>query len=132
VSIAFWCIFAALCAPYVLVLAARSEPKPAEFAKDPRASSEGLGGWHRRAYLAHLNAFEAVPAIVAAVMVAELTHAPRHIIDTIAVAFVLFRALHAAFYIADKPMARSLAFRLSLACIVGLFGVAAVLGRAQV
>lgn len=127
--ISFWCILAVLSAPYILALASRWEAKRNDSGRDPRALSEGLAGWHRRAHLAHLNALEAVPAIIAGVMVAEFAHAPRPYVDAIAVAFVLFRLLHAVFYVADMPNARGQVFRLGLACIVALFIVAAACGR---
>jgi uncharacterized MAPEG superfamily protein len=128
-TIAFWCVLAALLAPYILSVAARSQVPRAGYVQDPRAYSENLTGWHRRAHLAHLNAFEAVPAIVAGVMVAEFSHAPRAYIDALALAFVAFRAMHAACYLADKPMLRSHAWRLGILCVIGLFVVAAVYGR---
>jgi uncharacterized MAPEG superfamily protein len=130
-TIAFWCVLVALLAPYFLSLAARSQVSRAGYVGDPRGYSERLTGWHRRAHLAHLNAFEAVPAIVAGVMVAEFAQTPRTYIDSLAVAFVVFRALHAACYIADKPMLRSHAWRLGFICIVGLFVVAGVYGQTQ-
>lgn len=128
-TVAFWCVLVALLAPYVLSVAARSQSSRAGYVEDPRAYSERLAGWHRRAHLAHLNAFEAVPAIVAGVMVAEFAHAPRTYIDGLAVAFIVFRAAHAFCYIADWPMLRSHAWRLGIICVIGLFVVAAVYGR---
>jgi uncharacterized MAPEG superfamily protein len=128
-TIAFWCVFVALLAPYILSVAARSQVTRTDYVDDPRAYSERLAGWHRRAHLAHLNAFEAVPAIVAAVLIAEFVHAPRIYVDALALAFIVFRVLHAVFYIADKPMLRSHAWRLGIICIIGLFVVAAMYGR---
>lgn len=130
VTIAFWCILVALLAPYLLSVAARSEASRADYVDDPRAYSERLTGWRRRAHLAHLNAFEAVPAITASVVVAELAHAPRLPIDALALAFVAFRVLHAACYMADWPMLRSHAWRLGILCVIGQFVVAAVYGAA--
>lgn len=129
-TVAFWCVLVALLAPYILSVAARAQTSRASYVEDPRAYSERLTGWHRRAHLAHLNAFEAVPAIVAGVMVAEFTHAPRAYIDALALAFIAFRAMHAACYIADKPMLRSHAWRLGIICVIGLFVISAVYGRA--
>ena len=129
-TVASWCVLAALLAPYILSLAARSQTSRAGYVKDPRAYSEHLTGWHRRAHLAHLNAFEAVPAIIAGVMVAEFAHAPRTYVDALALAFVAFRVLHAVSYIIDKPMLRSHAWRLGIICVIGLFVIAAVYGRA--
>lgn len=128
-TIAFWCVLVTLLAPYFLSLAARSQVSRADYVEDPRAYSERLTGWHRRAHFAHLNAFEAVPAIIAGVMVAEFAHAPRAYVDALALAFIAFRTLHAAFYIADRPVMRSHAWRLGIICIIGLFAVAGVYGR---
>lgn len=128
-TVAFWCVLVALLAPYILSVAARSQTTRASYVKDPRAYSEHLTGWHRRAHLAHLNAFEALPTIIAGVMVAEFAHAPRSYTDALALAFVVFRVLHAVCYIIDKPMLRSHAWRLGILCVIGLFVVAAVYGH---
>ncbi|HEY9736120.1 MAG TPA: MAPEG family protein [Trichocoleus sp.] len=127
-SIAFWCILAVLLAPYILSVLARSQVSRPDYVGDPRAYSEGLTGWHRRAHLAHLNAFEATPAIIAGVMVAEFAQAPRGYIDALAVAFVGFRALHAVCYLADKPMWRSHAWRMGILCVIALFVAATLYG----
>lgn len=128
-TVAAWCLLAVLLAPYFLSVAARSAVSRAEYIHDPRGYSQSLTGWRQRAHLAHLNAFEAVPALIAGVMVAELAHAPRSYIDTLALAFLAFRVLHAAFYITDKPVLRSHAWRLSIICVIALFIVSAVYGQ---
>lgn len=127
--IAWWCVLACVLAPYFLSLAARSQAPRAGYVQDPRAYSDTLTGWRRRAHLAHLNAFEAVPAILAGVTVAELAGAPRLHVDGLALAFTGFRAFHAALYLADRPMARSHAWRLGILCVIALFVDAAVFGR---
>jgi uncharacterized MAPEG superfamily protein len=126
---AHWCLLVAVVAPGVLSVLARSQVTVRDYVASPRDYSESLTGWHRRAHLAHLNAFEAVPAILAGVLVAELAHAPRLWIDVLAGLFVAFRIAHAAFYIADRPLLRSHCWRLGMVCVVGLFVVAAVHGR---
>jgi uncharacterized MAPEG superfamily protein len=128
-TVAFWCILLAVLAPYLLSVAARSQAARADYVDDPRAYSERLAGWHRRAHLAHLNAFEAVPPFVAGIMVAEFTQVPRGLIDALALAFVAFRAIHAGCYIANMPMLRSHAWRLGFICIIGLFIVSATYGQ---
>lgn len=128
-TVAAWCVLAVLLAPYFLSIAARSAVSRGEYISDPRAYSQSLTGWRQRAHLAHLNAFEAVPAIVAGVMVAEFAHAPRGYVDALALAFVAFRAMHAACYIADKPVLRSHAWRLGIICVIALFVVSAVYGQ---
>jgi uncharacterized MAPEG superfamily protein len=127
--IAYWCILVCVLAPYFLSVAARSGVARSRYVDDPRAFSEQLTGWRRRAHLAHLNAFEATPAILAGVVVAELAGAPRLHVDALALAFVSFRLLHALLYIADKPVLRSHAWRLGILCVIALFVDAAVYGR---
>ena len=127
--IAYWCILAVVLAPYFLSVAARSQAPRSGYVRDPRAYSESLSGWRKRAHLAHLNAFEAIPAILAGVTIAELAQAPRSHVDALALAFLVLRVLHAAFYIADKPMLRSHAWRLAILCVIALFVDAALYGR---
>ena len=127
--IAYWCVLAAVLAPYFLSVAARSAVARSAYVHDPRAYSAALSGWRKRAHLAHLNAFEATPAILAGVVIAELMQAPRLHVDALALAFVLARALHAVLYLADKPMLRSHAWRDGILCVIALFVDAAVLGR---
>lgn len=127
--IAYWCIFICVLAPYFLSVAARSEVARSHYVDDPRAFSERLSGWRRRAHLAHLNAFEAAPAILAGVVVAELSGAPRSHVDVLALSFVAFRVLHALLYVADRAVLRSHAWRLGILCVIALFVDAAIYGQ---
>lgn len=131
-TIAHWCVLAAVLAPFLLSVLARSQARHADYVADPRAYSDTLNGWHRRAHLAHLNAFEALPGFIAGVMVASFTHAPQAWVDGLALAFVLFRLTHALLYIVDQPIWRSHAWRLGMICVVGLFVVSAVAGRSHI
>ena len=127
--IAYWCVLVVVLAPYFLSVAARSQVARSAYVQDPRAYSDTLSGWRKRAHLAHLNAFEATPAILAGVVIAELAQAPRTHVDALAIAFVLARVLHAALYVADKPMPRSHAWRAGILCVIALFVDAAIYGR---
>ena len=127
--IAYWCVLACVLLPYFLSVAARSAVSRSDYVQDPRGYSESLSGWRRRAHLAHLNAFEAVPAILAGVVMAELAQAPRVHVDALALLFVVFRILHAVLYIAGKPMLRSHAWRLGMVCVIGLFVDGAIYGQ---
>ena len=127
-AIAYWCLLVVVLLPYFLSVAARSAAGRADYVADPRAYSDGLAGWRRRAHLAHLNAFEAVPGFVAAVLVAELMHAPRAQVDVLAIAFVVLRILHGMLYIIDRPMLRSHAWRFGILCVIALFVIAAING----
>lgn len=125
-AIAHWCVLVCVLMPYFLSVAARSERSRSEYVRDPRAYSDALTGWRRRAHLAHVNAFEATPAILAGVVIGELAGAPRLHIDILAAAFVVFRVLHAVLYIADRPTLRSHAWRLGIVCVIAMFIDAAV------
>jgi uncharacterized MAPEG superfamily protein len=128
-SIAMWCMLAAVLAPYLLSVLARSNARRPAYVQDPRAYSETLTGWRRRAHLAHLNAFEAVPGFVAGVLAAELLQSPRAWVDGLALAFIAARVLHGIFYIAERPMLRSHSWRLGILCVIGLFVVAGMHGE---
>jgi len=128
-AIAYWCLLVVVLLPYFLSVAARSAAGRGDYVADPRAYSDQLEGWRRRAHLAHLNGFEAVPGFLAAILVAELMQAPRIQVDALAVAFVVFRMLHGALYIIDHPMLRSHAWRLGMICVIALFLVAAINGN---
>ena len=128
---AYWCVLAVVLIPYFLSVAARSAVSRSAYVQNPRGYSESLSGWRRRAHLAHLNAFEATPTLLAGILVAELSQAPRMHIDALAIAFVLFRLAHAALYIADKPMLRSYAWKLGIVCVIALFADAALYGNTR-
>jgi uncharacterized MAPEG superfamily protein len=127
-TVAFWCVLVTVLLPYFLSLAARSEGSREQYVGDPRRYSEGLTGWRKRAHLAHLNAFEATPALIAGVVVAHLAQAPSFHVDVLAVLFVCLRLAHAALYIADRPLLRSHAWRLGIVCVIAMFVDAASFG----
>lgn len=126
---AYWCILVVVLLPYFLSVASRSGAPRSDYVRDPRGYSDALAGWRRRAHLAHLNAFEATPALLAGVLVAELAHAPKDHVDLLALAFVAMRIAHAALYLADRPMLRSHAWQLGILCIIGFFVDSAWFGQ---
>ncbi len=125
-AISLWCVFVALVAPYVLSVLARSGVTKADYVGDPRAFNETLTGWHRRAHLAQLNAFEAFPGFAAAVLTAQLTQVSQPRIDALAIAFIVFRILHSIFYITNRPNIRSLCWQMGMVCVVVLFICSAI------
>lgn len=124
-TIAFWCVLAAVFIPLVCSTTAKSGGFQPADNHNPREFLDGLGGRHKRAHWAQQNAFEAFPPFAAAVIIAHIAHGEQMWIDGLAVAFVVLRILHAVFYIGDKATARSAVWLLALACVVGLFVVAA-------
>lgn len=121
---AYWCVLAAALIPYFTVAVAKSKGDFDNAA--PRDWLARQEGFRKRALWAHQNAFEAFGPFAAAVIIAQLAHAPQGWIDLFAVAFVLARIAYSALYILDKPSLRSIVWTIGFACVVGLFIIAAL------
>jgi uncharacterized MAPEG superfamily protein len=117
-TFAYWMLLAAALLPYLTVVLAKSGGFDN---RAPRPGLESLTGWRRRADWAHRNHFEAFPAFVAAVVVAELAHAPQSRIDLLAGIFVLLRLVYTALYLADQAALRSIVWSLGLLAVISLF-----------
>jgi uncharacterized MAPEG superfamily protein len=121
---AYWCVLVAALLPFLFTgLAKLTGPGFNNY--KPRDFQAGLTGWRQRAHWAHLNSFEAFPPFAAAVIVAHLAGAPQDRIDLLALAFIACRLVYGALYIANKAPLRSLVWALGLACVIGLFVIAA-------
>lgn len=118
-TIAYWCILGAGILPYIWVASAKAAPQFDN--KAPREFLERVEGWRKRAAWAQLNAFEALPLFIAAVIIAHLAQVAQLRIDALAIAFVVFRVAHGVFYIADWATARSLAWVAGFICVLALF-----------
>jgi uncharacterized MAPEG superfamily protein len=81
VTLAYWCVLVVVLLPYFLSVAAMSSASRRKYVGNPRSYSDSRTGWRRRAHLAHLNAFEATPALLAGVVIAQFAQAPRDHID---------------------------------------------------
>ncbi|MBS0639211.1 MAG: MAPEG family protein [Proteobacteria bacterium] len=84
-----------------------ANPRDPGFYQDP---------FRARALAAHQNGFEAFPFFAAAIILAEMRHAPQGILDVLAIAFILLRVVYVALYLGDKPTARSLVWFCAFAC----------------
>lgn len=126
-TIAYWMILAAAFVPYIGTAYAKFSAGGGKAYDNhaPRAQMEALPPQRRRGYWAQLNGFEAFPPFAAGVIVAHLAGASQYWVDALAGSFVALRVLYTLFYIYDKPTARSLVWAAALACVVGLFVVAA-------
>lgn len=127
-TIAYWCILIAALLPYLWTTLGKSAASGERYDnRDPR-------GWvarqtHPRVHrgnAAHLNAFEAFAPFAASVLMAQAAGVPEPRIAMAAVAFIVFRVLHGAFYLGDKHALRSLSWALGIACIVALMVQAAL------
>ena len=124
---AYWCVLIAALLPYVWVAFAKTGA-PGYNNRNPRAWLAKQAGNYRlqRANAAHLNAFEAFAPFAAGVLMAQAAGVDHARIAMLAVAFVVLRVAHGALYLADVPLARSLAWMGGYACVVALMVLAAL------
>ena len=128
-TFAYWCVLVAVILPYVCFGIARNRgrgPRGERLRdnRNPRDFPNRIEGLAKRAWDAHLNAFESLPGFAAAVIIAHLVHASQNQIDFLASVWVLARVAHMAFYLTDRDKLRTSAELVSLACVLGLFVVA--------
>ncbi len=127
-TIALWCVLVAILLPYacfgVAVNRSRVRGKRTRDNRNPRDFPNRIEGLPKRAWNAQLNGFESLPGFAAAVIIAQLVHAPQIRIDVLALLWVLARLAYIAFYLGDESTLRSSAQFVSLACVLGLFVVA--------
>jgi uncharacterized MAPEG superfamily protein len=120
-TIAEWMILAAVLI-YLLTLAPfkplgyrdfdNAKPRDAEFWATPLRS---------RALGAHINGIETFPFFAAAVLLAEFRASPQHLIDELAVAFIVLRLAFVAAYLLNYPWTRTLIWNLGFAVNVAIF-----------
>lgn len=125
-TIAYWCVLAALLMPYVTVGIAKWSADYDNAA--PRDWLANRTGHAKRAHAAHLNHFESLPGFAAAVIIAHLAGAAQGWVDGLAVAYIALRVGYTAAYVGNWPTLRSLLWIAALACVIGLF-IAAAVGR---
>lgn len=127
-TIPFWCLLLAILIPYILGFVShyyRQKQFGSIDNKHPRLQQAKLEGAGARAQAASQNAFEALPVFTAGVLVSHVAGADASRAALLSEIFVLARVLHAAFYLANIDLARTLVFLVGLACCLGLFVIAA-------
>lgn len=125
-TIAYWCVLAAIMLPYVWFGVANAKAGRLRDNLSPRDFAGRLeAGMAKRAYGAHLNTFESIPGFMAAVIIAHLAHAPQGRIDLLAVTYVALRVAYGLLYIGNQGALRSGVWFASLLCVVGLFVISA-------
>lgn len=123
-TIAFWCVLIAGFMPVALALISKAGDRRFDN-RNPRVWYQTLTGYRQRAAWAQANSFEIFPVFAASVIIAHIAGAPQERMDLYAMVFIASRVAFAGFYLADRHLARSLAWTAGVACIIGLF-VAAV------
>ena len=126
-AIAYWCILIVALLPYAWVFIAKTSGERYNN-RNPRAWVAKQEGNYKvqRANAAHLNGFEAFPAFVAGVLMAQLAGVPATLVTPLAIGFVVARVLHGVFYLADIPQLRSLIWLVGMLCAVALMVLAAM------
>ncbi len=94
--------------------------------REPRLYEDRINGWRLRAHWVHLNSIESFAPFAAGVLVAQQAGGMQGLIDLLAVAFIAFRLLYGACYLADSGTLRTLVYSLGLGCVLGLFLAAAL------
>ncbi|MES2917530.1 MAG: MAPEG family protein [Pseudomonadota bacterium] len=125
-TLAYWCVLGAILMPYIWTGLAKftSGFRPRDN-RNPRDYLDRLEGPAKRAHWAQLNTFESIPGFMAAVIIAHQVQAPQGPVDALAVAYIVLRLAYGVLYIKDQASLRSLVWAGGVACIVGLFVVAA-------
>lgn len=126
-AIAYWCVLIAALLPYVWVFVAKTGA-PGYNNRNPRAwvAKQTDNYKVQRANAAHLNAFEAFAPFAAGVVMAQLASVDPERITFLAIAFIVFRVLHGAFYMADAQLMRSLSWMGGFSCVLALLVMAAL------
>ena len=121
-TIALWCVLAAALLPYLGIGVAKlGGPMPARANANPREWVEALTGFRKRGRWYEANAYEAFPPFAAAVIIAQMLHAPQNRLDELALAFIAFRVAHFVCYVADLAAVRTAVWFGGMACVVALF-----------
>jgi len=127
-TVAEWCVFGTVML-YLLTLAPfkaiafrrfhNSNPRDPAFFEDPLRA---------RALGAHLNGIETFPFLAAAVLLAEFRTGPQHLIDELAVLFLIVRIAYVLTYLGDRPTLRTILWNIGFAINVGIFFLPAIRG----
>lgn len=122
-TIALWCLLVAGILPQLFGVYAKASK---DFDNNnPREYLAHVQGKKARAVAAMENGYEGLPLFVAAVLTAQLLQAPQSTVDMLAMGYIASRVVYGFLYIAGLGTLRSLVWLGGLACIIGLFVVAA-------
>jgi len=131
VSTPLWCLVIVALLPYPLAFIG-SYFKTRQFGtldnKHPRLQTARLEGIGARAAGAQANAWEALGLFAAAIVVLYLANPEAAKGSTAANLSLLFlgtRLVHPIVYLANVDIVRSLVFTVGIACVIGLFWIAA-------
>src|SRR3982074_626450 len=84
----------------------------------PRSMAIRFG---RARWAAHQNGIEAFPFFAVAVLLAEFRTGPQHLIDELAVLFLIVRIAYVFTYLGDRPTLRSILWSVGFAINLAIF-----------
>ena len=93
--------------------------------RDPAFYADAI---RARALGAHQNGIEAFPFFAVAVLLAEFRTAPQHLIDELAVLFLIVRIAYVFTYLGNRPTLRSILWSIGLAINIAVFFLPATKG----
>src|SRR5258708_30682498 len=120
-TIAEWCVFGTLMLSLLTIASVKwigfrrfdnSRPRDPVFYDDPIRA---------RALGAHINGIETFPFFAAAVLLAEFRAAPQHLIDELAILFLIVRIAYVLTYLGNRPTLRSILWNIGFAINVAIF-----------
>jgi uncharacterized MAPEG superfamily protein len=120
-TFSLWCVLVASMLPYVWGTLSKSTPSYDN--SQPRLQVKT--GWRQRADWAQQNSWEALAPFAAAVIIAHWAHATQSNIDWLAGLFIVLRLLYGMAYLMNLSTLRSLIWSGGMACVIGLYVVAA-------
>jgi uncharacterized MAPEG superfamily protein len=120
-TIAEWCVFGTLML-YLLTIASVKWTGHRDFDNArPREPSFYEGAIRARALGAHQNGIEAFPFFAVAVLLAEFRQAPQHLIDELAVLFLIVRIAYVFTYLGNRPTLRSILWSIGFTINIAIF-----------
>jgi len=121
-TVAYWCVFAAILLPLLFTALAKFTGRYGPKANlAPREYLEGLDGFRKRANWAQLNTHESIPAFMAAVIIAHQMQGDQAMIDGLAISYIVLRIVYGFLYMANKGFLRTLVWSAALLCTLGMF-----------
>ena len=120
-TVAEFCVFGTLMLYLLTIVSVKwtaprrydnSKPRDPAFYDDPIRA---------RALGAHQNGIEAFPFFAFAVLLAEFRSAPQHLIDELAVLFLIVRIAYVFTYLGNRPRLRSILWNLGFAINIAIF-----------
>jgi uncharacterized MAPEG superfamily protein len=120
-TVAEWCVFGAVVLYLVTIVPFKAMGSPGFDNARPRDPGFYADPLRARALGAHLNGIETFPFFAAAVLLAEFRAVPQHLIDELAVLFLIVRTAYVFTYIGDRPTLRSILWGLGFAINTAIF-----------